>query len=216
MYRANPNRHAMGPVSCLQAARGMSMIELLMALVILLVGITGYVTSVNYSLKSSRQALFGSQASGYAFNAMEIIRAYPDLVNSNTFNVNDGVDANTNCGLETCDESQMMAYHLYRLSCGLNPKYDNGDVPCGRSVAGINEETLLNLPNANMTIARPNIATPADPPAPAIYEFVITVEWDDVIGQWDAVTNSWVAVNEDAAATRQSFVLKSFVEGRPL
>lgn len=65
--------------------RGFSLIEVLIALVILAVGLLGMASLMLNSLQSSQSASMRSQASLYAYDIIERIRANPEAVTSTAY-----------------------------------------------------------------------------------------------------------------------------------
>jgi type IV pilus assembly protein PilV len=100
-------RHAMRPGA--RFSRGVSLIEVLVALFITVIGIMGAVTMQSTSLKGNRSAYFRTQANYIAADMASRMRVNPTGVAANAYNniSTSSAPADPNCVSTGCNASQL-------------------------------------------------------------------------------------------------------------
>lgn len=132
--------------------KGFSLIEVLVAMVILAIGLLGLASMQTVSMRNIHSAYMRSQASVLAYDMLDRIRANANqAVTTTSYLINFGIVApsSSDCTSSACTPSQMAAYDLSRWKTALANTLPSGD---GRIVAGTGNG------------------------------FVITVQWDDSRG----------------------------------
>jgi type IV pilus assembly protein PilV len=109
------------------AARGFSMIELLIAVLVLAVGILGVAGLQITSLQQNRSALFRAEASQAAMDILDRIRANPDGAYDGV-DLDDAPPAAPDCYADTCSVANMTTFDIASWKCGLNSLDAEGEV----------------------------------------------------------------------------------------
>jgi len=99
--------------------RGFSLLEVLVAVVILAVGILGVAGLQVASMQQNRSALFRTQAVQLANDMLDRMRANPDTLYSTTFADAPSATAPT-CINSDCDLAQMAAFDIAQWKCSIN------------------------------------------------------------------------------------------------
>lgn len=145
-------------------AQGFTLLEVLIALVVLSVGLLGIAAMMNYSLKANDSAYMRTQALASAYNIIDKMRANQNGALNGSYNINFGAQVSSppncvNATSPTCTSAQMAQYDLnqwkLRLASAANG-LPNGD-----------GKVTLNANNG-------------------IYEITVTVQWDDSRAQNDS------------------------------
>lgn len=142
------------------AARGFSLVEALVALVVMSIGLLGIAALYVESLRSGTSALLRSQAVALASDMADRIRANPTAAASYTKGVDDVGTVTAACtgSTGTCSVAQMAATDIAQWTQQLDDRSD--DPPKGR----------LGLPGGRGTIAV-SAATPR--------VYTVTVQWTE-------------------------------------
>jgi len=109
--------------SVVSANRGFSMIELLVAVLVMGIGVLGITGLQMVSLQNNRGALMRAEAVELAYDMMDRIRANPiGTPPGNAYNgvaLGDTPAAPTNCNAGNCTEAQMAGFDLAVWKCSL-------------------------------------------------------------------------------------------------
>lgn len=159
--------------------RGFSLVEALVALLVLSIGMLGIAALYVESLRSGRSALLRTQAVMLAADMADRIRVNPTVPTNYVKAVDDTGTLTAACdpGGAGCTNTQMAANDIARWRQLVDDRADN---PASGQLA---------LPNGRGTIAVNGVA-----PGPAVY--TITVRWTEA-GQ-----------NADGTAIQNSYVLR--------
>jgi len=181
---------------------GMSLVELMVAVAVFLIGMIGYIAIMHYSMKSSRQALFNTSASDYAHNIMEFIRSNPQ--GDYRFDENSGTSLPIqDCANPSivCSDDNLVSYQLYKASCKIHERYRRDDIPCEHvSTSGL-AVNAGGLPNGSLSITRA--------PAGSQFRYSVTLQWNDAIAEWDSESKRWRDSQQEAP--QQTFSITSVV-----
>jgi type IV pilus assembly protein PilV len=101
-----------------QHARGFSMIELLVAVLVMGIGVLGISGLQLVSLQNNRGALFRGEAVQLAYDVMDRIRANPGA-NYNGVAFGAAPAAPTNCNANNCSEADMAVFDRAVWKCSL-------------------------------------------------------------------------------------------------
>jgi type IV pilus assembly protein PilV len=131
-------------------SRGFSLIEVLVAVVILAVGILGVAGLQVVSMQQNRSALLRAQALQMGTDMLDRMRANPTGTYTGIA-FEDGPDgATTTCINQTCSEAQMATFDISQWKCSLNSSDADGDpepVCVALGIGGV-------LPNGAGSIAK--------------------------------------------------------------
>lgn len=114
---------------------GFSMIELLVAVLVMGVGVLGITGLQMVSLQNNRSALVRSEAVQLAYDMMDRIRANPGA-NYDGLGVGDDPPAATNCVAGNCSAAQMVAFDQASWKCVLG-NFNTNAVCTGLRAAGV-------------------------------------------------------------------------------
>lgn len=106
---------------------GFSMIELLVAVLVMGIGVLGITALQMVSLQNNRGALMRSEATLRTYDAMDRIRANPSG-NYGGVAFGDAPPATNDCMANSCTVAQMTAFDLATWKCSLG--IHNGDATC--------------------------------------------------------------------------------------
>ena len=115
----------------MNSQRGMTLIEVMIAMIILGIGILGVSGMQVVSIQQNRSALFRGEATQLANDLMDRLRVNTDI------NYSALVDADpttaTNCNINTCNPIAMAAYDISQWKCSINSVDADGDTysACG-------------------------------------------------------------------------------------
>lgn len=156
--------------------RGYSLVEVLVAVVIISVGILGIAGLQVISIQQNRSALVRAEATKYASDILDRIRV--NRGEDYTVDIASNPSAPPDCMAGTCSTAQMKSFDLNYWKCAINHKDDAGVVlgACG----GLGFQAADNfIPGGQGGI----VLT-----ANNVYE--VTVRWkeDDVVGNWTSIT----------------------------
>lgn len=137
-------------------SQGFTLLEVLIALVVLSVGLLGIAAMMNFSLKSNDSAYMRTQAETLAYNIIDRMRANQNGALNGSYNISIGTQVSSppNCvtSSNTCTSAQIAQYDLNAWKTNL-ASTANG-MPCGDGSVSL----------------KPNNG---------IYEITVTVQWDD-------------------------------------
>ncbi len=132
--------------------QGFTLMEVLVALAVLSIGLLGMAGMQLFSMKSSHNAYLQSQASYFAYDLIDKMRANPAGLNNGTYdttftNIPGGF---TNCQstTATCSPDQLATFELTQWKCSLGSFSANA--PCTN--APLNMTSVL--PNGDGEVAR--------------------------------------------------------------
>ncbi|HEY5680752.1 MAG TPA: type IV pilus modification protein PilV [Pseudomonadales bacterium] len=138
--------------------RGFSMIELLVAVLVMGVGVLGVTALQLVSMQNNRSALVRAEAVQLAYDMMDRIRANPSgAVPGQAYNglaFGDGPPAATDCMANNCSEAQMVAFDQAVWKCSLGGFSDAGvctNLRDGGVLPTVNDQP--GLPNGDGAIA---------------------------------------------------------------
>lgn len=131
-------------------SRGFTLLEVLIAIVVLSIGMLGIASLQAYGQRSNHSAYLRSQATALAYDMIDRMRANMAGVQNGNYNAVDttaGTYSNPGCDTATCSSSQMAQYDMYDWQ----------------------QELATQLPVGNGTVTG----------AGAGSVFTVTVMWDD-------------------------------------
>jgi len=137
-------------ISAIPRIRGFTLLEVLIAVVVLSIGLLGIAGLQAVGQRSNHSAYLRSQATALAYDMIDRMRANTAGVLSGAYNAVDttaGTYSNPGCDTATCSSSQMAQYDMYEWQ----------------------QELATQLPTGNGTVTGNGIAS----------EYTVTVMWDD-------------------------------------
>lgn len=99
----------------MQANKGFTLIEVLIALVIVAVGVLGHAKMQMKSMGTVQRASFAQTANTALLDLAQRLRANSDIENqfiTDNLDSGDDIESTTNCSLENCSESEFADYEL--------------------------------------------------------------------------------------------------------
>ena len=160
---------------------GLSMIELLVAVLVLAIGVLGITALQMVSLQNNRGALYRAEAVQLAYDMMDRIRANPEgAVPGGAYDglaIDAAPPAGPNCVANNCSQAQMVAFDQAVWKCSLGGF--NADAQCvGYRAAGVlpPEADQPGLPEGDGSIAVDGAGV-----------VTITVTWQEADGQQGTV-----------------------------
>ncbi len=162
--------------------RGLSMIELLVAVLVLAIGVLGITAMQMVSLQNNRGALFRAEAVQLAYDMMDRIRANPEgAVPGAAYNglaLADAPPGGANCMAANCSQAQMVTFDQSVWKCSLGNFNDNANCAAFRA-AGVLPPAAdqPGLPEGDGSIAVDGAGV-----------ITITVQWTEPDGQVGTVT----------------------------
>ncbi|MDH3608411.1 MAG: type IV pilus modification protein PilV [Gammaproteobacteria bacterium] len=144
--------------------KGFTLMEVLVALAVLSIGLLGMAGMQLFSMKSSHSAYLQSQASYFAYDLIDKMRANPvGFGNGNYESALSTIPGSfTNCQTTTatCSPDQLAAFELTQWKCALG-SYENDPV----CVAPLNMTSVL--PNGDGSVVRNGV------------DVTVTVQWQE-------------------------------------
>ena len=141
---------------------GFTLIEVLIAMVVLAVGLLGLAALQTTSLKNNQSAYFRSQATQLAYDITDRMRTNKLGVAAGNYNL--GSAGARDCALNTCTTAQMAAYDIAEWNAALAAQLPSGEgVVC-----------LDNTPDAPPGISKAGHACDNSGKA-----YVVKIWWDD-------------------------------------
>ena len=131
-------------------SRGFTLLEVLIAVVVLSIGLLGIAGLQAFSQRSNHSAYLRSQATALAYDMIDRMRANTAGVLSGAYNAIDttsGTYSNPGCDTATCSSSQMAQYDMYDWQ----------------------QELATQLPTGNGKVTGAGVGS----------MFTVTVMWDD-------------------------------------
>lgn len=141
--------------------RGFTLIEVLVAILIVAVGILGVAGMQVVSLQQNRNALLRDQALQLGNDILDRMRANA-LTDYATVELTDVPPSSLNCNNESCDRNEMSEFDIAQWKCSLNPIDSNDEVYTVCAGFGITNATL---PQGRGSIERDGSV------------HIVTVEW---------------------------------------
>ena len=140
---------------------GFTLIEVLVALVVLSIGLLGIAKLVLFGVKANDSAYLRTQAVNLAYGVLDNMRGNVTVAQAGAYNVGLGVYAAPGqmCNLVAtpCAGAALAAYDLYQWK----------------------QQLLASLPNGDGTVT----TTIVPQPVGSLVTAVITVQWDDAVAQ---------------------------------
>ena len=162
--------------------RGLSMIELLVAVLVLAIGVLGITALQMVSLQNNRGALYRAEAVQLAYDMMDRIRANPEgAVPGAAYDglaMGDGPPASVDCVANACTQAQMVTFDQSVWKCSLGNF--NDDAQCVAFRAGGVLPPAADqpgLPQGDGSVAVDGVGV-----------VTITVNWTEPDGQVGTVT----------------------------
>ena len=143
--------------------RGFSLIELLVAVVVMSIGVMGVAALQAVSLQQNRSALFRADSSQLANDLLDRIRANPTGTYA-PIAIGANPASATNCYTQTCSVAQMATFDISSWKCQLNSTDTDGT-------------TFGICTTLGITSSLPGGAGSVTLVAPSTYE--VTVQWTD-------------------------------------
>lgn len=160
--------------------RGFTLLEVLVALVVLSIGLLGIGKLVMVSSRGNDSALFRSQATDLAYSMLDAMRANRDQATSGAYDVPTGAYAGAqDCVSATCDASQLVVSNIQSWKLTLKNHLPEGD-------GSITTAAAVGADGQTRTTA------------------TITVQWDDWVAQ-QSFAGALVA-NKMATVTLESIL----------
>ena len=162
--------------------RGLSMIELLVAVLVLAIGVLGITALQMVSLQNNRGALFRAEAVQLAYDMMDRVRANPQgVVPGQAYDglaVGDNPPGATDCVANNCTQAQMIQFDQAVWKCSLGGFDANGTCTDFRDDGVLPPATAQpGLPNGDGSIA-----------VDAAGIVTITVRWQEPNNQVQTIT----------------------------
>jgi type IV pilus assembly protein PilV len=165
------------------SAKGFTLLEVLVAMVLLSIGLLGVARLQMFGLQNTGNAYFRTQASGLLTELIERVRANPQGALDNHYSVampSCNLVVSKNCVTNSCSESELALFDMYTVKCGLNGANDK---------SGVDEL----LPNGVLVLNCTD--TDSTPAAAPCVEYTASVSWsetndDDADGIGDTNTIS--------------------------
>lgn len=154
-------------------SRGFSLIELLVAVVIMAIGILGVAGLQVVSLQQNRSALYRSEAVQLANDLIDRIRVNPTITYSSLIDA--APTSVTDCVVSACTPSDMAAYDITQWKCSIN----SDDVDGNEYAACKNLRDLNGLVNPDGKGIEGELPEGAGSVILDSGVYVITVRWVD-------------------------------------
>ena len=160
---------------------GFSLLEVLIALVILSVGLLGIAAMISTTIKSNDSAYMRTQATALAYNIIDRMRANPNAAQNGTYDIAIGTPASGSTNVCTgpsanCSSTQLAGYDLAQwkqtLASSANglPDGDGGIVT--NTVGGLTMVTVTIQWNDSR--AQNSLKSTAAPPAPTTFSLAVS------------------------------------------
>jgi|GEM_PF-1198680 len=179
--QTRPARHARRVLRAQRnRRRGFTLLEVLVALVVLSIGLLGIGKLVMVSSRGNDSALFRSQATALAYTMLDAMRANRDQATSGAYDVPTGAYAGAqDCVSASCDASQLVVSNIQNWKSTLSKHLPEGD-------GSITTAAAVGADGQTRTTA------------------TITVQWDDWVAQ-QSFAGALVA-NKMATVTLESIL----------
>jgi type IV pilus assembly protein PilV len=150
---------------------GFTLVEVMVAVLILSLGLLGVAGLQTFSLRSNRAAFYRSQATSAAYDIIDRMRANPQGVAAGNYDAVDSsqLPGDPNCISSGCSASQLADYDVLDWS----------------------DNSLSLLPDGAGTVAVDDMGTATDPSDDV---FVVTISWSDTTDQASPNKNVTVRV----------------------
>jgi len=155
---------------------GFSLIELLVAVLVMGIGVLGVTALQMVSLQNNRDALERAEAVQLAYDMMDRVRANPGAAAGVAYagvDIGDGPPGANDCVANNCSEAQMVDFDVASWKCTLGSFHDDG-VCQGLRAGGVlpPEAQQPGLPQGDGSIAIDGAGT-----------VTVTVQWTETNGQ---------------------------------
>jgi type IV pilus assembly protein PilV len=112
----------------LRAGRGFTLIEVLAAIVILGIGLLGIGKLMLFSVRANNSAYLRTQATNYAYEMLDLMRANVAFAEQNAYDAPFGVVANPgSCYGVACTPAQMALFDVYQWKTAMAAALPGGD-----------------------------------------------------------------------------------------
>lgn len=177
MPRARRGRSRPGATRGVMPTRGFSLIELLVAVLVMGIGVLGVTALQMVSLQNNRDALQRAEAVQLAYDMMDRIRANPEGAPAGAayggLGIGDGPPAAPDCLANNCSQAQIVAFDQASWKCALGGF--NGEAVCQDlrgSGALAPEDAQPGLPNGDGSVVVDAAGT-----------IRVNVQWTETSGQ---------------------------------
>ncbi len=154
-------------------SKGFSLVEVLIALLVLTIGLLGLANLQGQSISSSYNAHLRTQATSLARNVIDRMRANRELAaettSYQTVFTEPPASAGTDCSVSDCTPVQMASYDLREWKCNLGMYASEAD--SGEACEGLGSQATL--PNGEGQIEQELVTG----------QTKVTVRWTDTAGQ---------------------------------
>ncbi|MCF6188844.1 MAG: type IV pilus modification protein PilV [Cocleimonas sp.] len=191
------------PHTRLKKQKGFSLLEVMIAALILSTGLLGVASLQIVSMKGTQQSSMKNQAMGVVQNITERMRAnHEGVINSRylvatNITAFDCTTAAPNCAAGTCTAANIATADLHNLICGF------GNTPRTGGVSTVATGDIGILVNGSLDIACAGpvpITVPPTPPSCAEGDVKITVQWDEsALGEETVIRDSLILTTRIAA-----------------
>ena len=153
--------HHIRPSIPASRARGFTLLEVLVSLVVLSIGLLGIGKLVMFSSRGNDSAYMRSQATALAYTVLDAMRTNRAQAVAGSYQVALGAPVNpgTDCDTTTCSATTLASYDIYKWKTTMSTALPAGDgTVTTAQVADVNTGTMLT-------------------------QATITVQWNDVVAQ---------------------------------
>jgi type IV pilus assembly protein PilV len=163
----NQGRNTVIQLHCRKNSKGFTLLEVLVAMVLLAIGLLGVARLQMFGLQNTGNAYFRTQASGLLTEMVERVRANPQGAVDNHYSVampSCNVAVSKSCVSDSCSQSELALFDMYTVNCGLN---------------GANDESGVDelLPNGVLALACSD--TDSTPAAAPCVQYRASVSWSE-------------------------------------
>lgn len=170
--RMRGNRNSRGRIVSARGARGFSMMELLVAVLVMGIGVLGISALQMVSLQNNRGALHRAEAVQLAYDMLDRIKAHGTPALYDAYDMDDDPPAPTNCNAAICTPAQMAVFDRAVWKCLLGGHNDNDncdDLRDNNVIPSSNAQPGLPQGNGSIAIDADGVIT-------------VTVRWQTAEG----------------------------------
>lgn len=156
---------------------GYSLIEVLVAVVIIAVGILGIAGLQVISIQQNRSALVRAEATKYASDILDRVRVNKGVNYAPTALTTDPATP-TDCRAVTCNQTEMMGFDISYWKCSINHKDSAGGVYAACTALGFTStDNFIPGGQGGIEITADNV-----------YEVMVRWKEDEVANNWSSIT----------------------------